>query len=78
MLPRPRENNKSVIFSWLGEKLASSWRKCSYTAQQEWLLFVMFSLANTEYYNLTQSALFALQISQFVGHQGKKDQFHLI
>lgn len=57
----PRENNKSIIFSWLDEKLASSWRKSSYTAQQG-IVFVL-SLANTEYYTLTQSAIFALQIS---------------
>ena len=41
----PRENNKSIIFSWLDEKekCAPTWRKCSYTAQQGIVFNIQFN-----------------------------------
>ena len=72
---RPRENNKSIIFSWLDEKLASSWRKCSYTVQQGMVFNVQFN--KHRILQLDTASTFCVTNFSVRALRKKEDQFHL-
>ena len=71
----PRENSKSIIFSWLDEKCASSWRKCSYTAQQG----IVFNIQFNKHRILQLDTVRTCCITNFSvrAPRKKEDQFHL-
>ena len=74
---RPRENNNSIIFSWLDEKLASSWRKCSYTAQQGMGFICNGQFSKHRILQLDTVSTFCVTNFSVCWAPRKKDQFHL-